>query len=654
MRGKPEGVLASDLDGDGRAELLAITRSVVVRGDAPPAGMLYVWSGFDAPPREIPLPDYLLGPEVVEIDGHRFVVCASRTSGELWFLDPLAPDPLATRSRIELGGRPRALGVGPLAGAGTWTVAVATKESELVLFDPERGMRRYPLRESLSTFVRVFEGRVVVGSQANVSVRTYEWTPSGLTDGDRIDLGGIPRAYLEREEGGVHEAWIAGGDRSLWVRRGESLVESTGGAIPVGLAEVADCGVLLLSGSDLAYSFVGQGVSEYAGQDVWAVTAGDLDGDGHDDLGIANHGASRVSVVFGKGDCAFHQGERIPVRRVPHALAAGNLDADERLEVVSLEVYDEHLSVLTDGPRGYEPTWDTATSGGADKLQLADLDGDGHLDAAFLMNIGTAVGLRVAFGTGDGTFANESTLRVGRSKGDILFYPRGTGPPWILVADPDAGQVHVCSPPEGRGAMHVVASVEVPSAPVALARIDADGDGTDEIVCALGGGGPRLGFAVLALAADGTGLEEVDFIDVAPATPLDVVSFDHDGTGTREIALLAKPKRTDGPGVLDVYTRDGGWKRASRQATGQRPFAVAAGDLDADGLDDLAVGAQNSHHVNVWRSRATGLERLPDVGTGRGVLDVQLIDLDGDGDADLVSANGFSNDVSVIRSNTND
>ena len=43
------------------------------------------------------------------------------------------------------------------------------------------------------------------------------------------------------------------------------------------------------------------------------------------------------------------------------------------------------------------------------------------------------------------------------------------------------------------------------------------------------------------------------------------------------------------------------------------------------------------------------MKRLPDLGAGRGVLDVLLVDLDGDGHADLVTANNFSNDVSVAE-----
>ena len=61
------------------------------------------------------------------------------------------------------------------------------------------------------------------------------------------------------------------------------------------------------------------------------------------------------------------------------------------------------------------------------------------------------------------------------------------------------------------------------------------------------------------------------------------------------------------------------------------------------------VGAQNSHHVNLFRTVKDGLARRPDLGTGLGVLDVAIVDLDGDGWPEVVSVNSFADDVSIVR-----
>ncbi len=78
---------------------------------------------------------------------------------------------------------------------------------------------------------------------------------------------------------------------------------------------------------------------------------------------------------------------------------------------------------------------------------------------------------------------------------------------------------------------------------------------------------------------------------------------------------------------------------------------LAAGDLHGDGRCDLVGTAQNSHHLLRWRclpAAEGGLVRCADIGVGTGPLDVALADIDGDGTLDVVTANGFSNDLSTV------
>jgi hypothetical protein len=85
--------------------------------------------------------------------------------------------------------------------------------------------------------------------------------------------------------------------------------------------------------------------------------------------------------------------------------------------------------------------------------------------------------------------------------------------------------------------------------------------------------------------------------------------------------------------------------------TGLRPHRIAVCDLDGDRKAEILVTAQGSHHVEVWLARDGPLHfvRAPDLGVGTGPLDVIAVDLDGDGRKEIVVANGFSDDVSVVR-----
>lgn len=130
----------------------------------------------------------------------------------------------------------------------------------------------------------------------------------------------------------------------------------------------------------------------------------------------------------------------------------------------------------------------------------------------------------------------------------------------------------------------------------------------------------------LFAVADLTG-DDVD--DVAAyyytATSAGVVLFAGDGTGTfAEFTRIQLPVN---------------------------PFAIAAGDLDGDGANDLVVGHGEddaSLHLLFGNDDGTFEPALPrESGDSRAVM-IELADLENDGDLDLVAVN-FSDRVAVLR-----
>ncbi|MGP1345368.1 MAG: FG-GAP-like repeat-containing protein [Phycisphaerales bacterium] len=85
---------------------------------------------------------------------------------------------------------------------------------------------------------------------------------------------------------------------------------------------------------------------------------------------------------------------------------------------------------------------------------------------------------------------------------------------------------------------------------------------------------------------------------------------------------------------------------------GDSPYAVAIGDLNADGHPDLVVANRSSDNVSVLLNNGDGTF-APAVfyGAGDAPQSVAIGDLDGDGDADLAVACAFSDAISVLLNN---
>ncbi|MBO0698941.1 MAG: VCBS repeat-containing protein, partial [Zavarzinella sp.] len=89
-------------------------------------------------------------------------------------------------------------------------------------------------------------------------------------------------------------------------------------------------------------------------------------------------------------------------------------------------------------------------------------------------------------------------------------------------------------------------------------------------------------------------------------------------------------------------------------AGGAGPRQPAVGDLNGDGILDLAAPAANNA-VQIFFGRTTGgynpTPTVVNLGAGNGPISVALGDVDGDGDLDIVTANRTSNSIAVLKNN---
>ena len=154
---------------------------------------------------------------------------------------------------------------------------------------------------------------------------------------------------------------------------------------------------------------------------------GDVNGDGHPDLVVANSEGNTVLVLKGVGNGTFSSGAEYPTRLFPTFVALGDLNRDGKPDIVASCYESDSISVLlgkgdgTFGPRTDLETFMHLTSGDLDQVTVADFNADGNLDflTASVVSFSIAnAALALRLGNGDGTFG--SNFRVG-----TLAFPSG-------------------------------------------------------------------------------------------------------------------------------------------------------------------------------------------------------------------------------------
>jgi hypothetical protein len=403
------------------------------------------------------------------------------------------------------------------------------------------------------------------------------------------------------------------------------------------------------------------------GHVITSLDLADLDGNGQPDLVACNSAQNKLSVTLGDGAGGFLASQLKTTVATALQVLAAPLDGDADTDVLVVASGGSGATPgllqpwLGDGAGGLQPAATSTTGLSALRASLADVDGDGDLDAAVFCNgdatitlmlndgaahfstadslpIGTDVSrVELVDASGDGVLdvvaqVQGSTATVLRADapadvptGDAWFNgamkPRaidvalvdGDSLPDVVVATDNPALATLRGEPGGMQTTPVVSTGYLMATD--LAAGDLDGDALSDVVVA-----PDFGFVFTPYLQVGHGLGTGAF-DVpqslswtsTDAAAHQVQLLDLDGDGWRDIAALvtAKPAsvvsfRNAGSGAL-------AFDAAQTQAVGNDVRFLAAGDLDGDGKDDVVL-AEPAGSLQA----SAGLYAL--LGDGSGVL----------------------------------
>jgi hypothetical protein len=329
------------------------------------------------------------------------------------------------------------------------------------------------------------------------------------------------------------------------------------------------------------------------GTSPFSVVVGDFNGDGKQDLAVANPDSNNVSILLGDG--------------------AGSFSAT-------------NVGVGTDP--GY--------------LAVGDFNGDGKQDLA-VADIGAA-SVSILLGNGAGSFSAATNFGVGINPASVAVGDfNNDGKQDLAVVNQNPSNVSVLLG-DGAGSFSAATNFGVGANPVSVAVGDFNADGRQDLAVANSGSTSN---SVSILLGDGAGsFTAATNFDVG-SLPQSVAVGDFNGDGKQDLA--AANFSTNNVSIL-LGNGAGSFSAANNFGVGaNNPRSVAVGDFNGDGQQDLAVASFNSDAVSVLLGDGAGsFSAAANLGVGDGPRSVAVGDFNGDGKQDLATANTNSNNVSVL------
>ena len=316
-----------------------------------------------------------------------------------------------------------------------------------------------------------------------------------------------------------------------------------------------------------------------SGNSLHAVTSGDIDRDGDQDIVALDTGRDRLTVLRNDGSAGLELVEQLPTGTGVVAVCVVEFGRDDGPELVVVDRTASTVSTLTnsgDGRFSIEGPVGHSVAEGPRSVIPSDLNADEKVDLAGQ----SAEGVWFLIDSGNGSFRSGS---------------------WI-------GESRL----------------------LALAAEDFNTDGKSDLLA-------LTTEALLVLSLDDTGeLAQIDRVDVQQGTTA-FSSADLNGDTVLDLVTLHAAENS-----LRIYERDdaGGYVETNYLASGPiLSDRAATPDLNSDGQPDLLITERGGSILVTRRNRGNGEFDVPeviDLGRGNRPQVFHLVDLDGRNGVDIV------------------
>lgn len=286
-------------------------------------------------------------------------------------------------------------------------------------------------------------------------------------------------------------------------------------------------------------------------------------------------------------------------------------------------------------------------------INIADFNKDGNLDIALANHVKKYFTLLIGNGKGQFAEAPHSPFAV-----QVKPHPHG-----IISADFNGdGNLDIATDSwgvdsivilsgDGKGDFKNPAYYATGKHPYERLRTaDFNKDGKPDIVTT-----NLDGNNVTILLNGGKGNFSTHLFD-AGSTPFGVATGDLNGDGNIDLAVVNAPTISGKTGKdgLTILLGDGKGNfsilHGSPFETGLGPTRVAIGDLNNDGINDIAVSNYKSTFISVYYMSKNGLQSSIQLPIGKHSDGIAIFDIDGDGKKDIIATSADDNNVTIFFS----
>ncbi len=315
----------------------------------------------------------------------------------------------------------------------------------------------------------------------------------------------------------------------------------------------------------------------------------DFNGDGKQDIvtGSGSSFGNTISVLLrNASNTGFNAVVNLTVGTYPFSVGVGDFNGDGRPDIVAANNSSNNISVLMRNAAntGFDPKVDFAVGNGPLSVAVGDFNGDGRPDIATANSSSNNVSVLMRNAANDG-FDAAVNYAVGNGAAGVAVGDfNGDGKQDIAATNNTSNTVSVLLRNSTNDGFDAPANYTVGTGPLAVAVGDFNGDGKHDIVVNNAGSGGNTVSVLLRNAANNGFDAAVNYPNNVYSFAVAVGDFNHDGKQD-----IATSNQTNGVAVLLRNAVNNGFDAKVDFSVPNSGNSVAVGDFNGDNRQDIVT-----------------------------------------------------------------